>query len=400
MATVSLPPGSWQRPGLAELAKLLDAQTGATRLVGGAVRDLLAGQDAKDIDLATRLTPDQVVARLGKAGIKVIPTGIAHGTVTAVIEAGPVEVTTLRRDVSTDGRRATIAFSDDWREDAARRDFTINALSADLLIGEVYDYFGGVGDLRAGRVCFIGDPLTRIAEDHLRILRFFRFQARFGTGTADADALAACAARANDLMALSRERVADELTKLLGLTDPLVGAGPLLDLRILDSVVPEVVGDARALLTQLVARERAGGHAASALRRLSAILPAVPETVSAIAVRLKFSNAARKHLVALAGRRDQDALAPRALAYWSGREAARDRLLLGGFETARLTGWEPPCFPLSGGALVERGIARGPDVARLLKQIEAQWVDADFPDAAQLEAMADACVAAQTPKER
>ena len=180
--------------------------------------------------------PLDVVARLEAAGIKAVPTGIAHGTVTAVSQGTVVEVTTLRCDVDTDGRRATVAFTDDWAADAARRDFTINALYADPLSGEVIDHVGGEADIAARRVRFIGAPLARIAEDHLRILRFFRFHARFGAGAPDAGALDACTARANDLMALSRERIADELLKLLGLPDPSptlalmaaleIGAGP------------------------------------------------------------------------------------------------------------------------------------------------------------------------------
>ena len=204
----------WQREGLGHLADLLDGHEGQTKLVGGAVRDSLAGLPVKDIDFATRLLPKEVIARLKAGGIKVVPTGLAHGTVTAVLPSGPVEITTLRRDVSTDGRHATIEYSDDWREDASRRDFTINALYANLATGTVDDYFGGVADLQAGRVRFIGDPVKRIAEDHLRILRFFRFSARFASTSLDAEGLSACAQRANDLMALSRERIADELLKL------------------------------------------------------------------------------------------------------------------------------------------------------------------------------------------
>src|SRR5688572_2903859 len=196
---MKLPRASWQtKAGMRPLLDALDAATGATRYVGGCVRDTLLGIPVRDVDLATRLTPEEVMTRLETAGIKAIPTGLAHGTVTAVVGGAPVEVTTLRRDVATDGRRATIAYTDDWREDAARRDFTINALSADPASGEIFDYFGGLADLKARRVRFIGDPLTRIAEDHLRILRFFRFHARFGRGRPDAQGLAACAARAND----------------------------------------------------------------------------------------------------------------------------------------------------------------------------------------------------------
>ena len=167
------------------LLKALGAAEGETRYVGGCVRDTLLGLEVSDVDLATTIAPEEVIARLEAARIKAVPTGLAHGTITAVSGGAPVEVTTLRRDVSTDGRRATVAFTEDWREDAARRDFTINALSADPLSGEVFDYFGGLADLEARKVRFIGEPLQRIAEDHLRILRFFRFHARFGEGAPD-----------------------------------------------------------------------------------------------------------------------------------------------------------------------------------------------------------------------
>ncbi len=201
------------REGFAALIEALGGPD-QTRLVGGVVRDTLLGLDPADVDLATRLLPDDVLARLKAAGIRAVPTGIAHGTVTAVLPSGPIEVTTLRHDVSTDGRHAVVAFTDAWDEDAARRDFTMNALYADPVTGAVFDSVGGLADLEARVVRFIGDPYRRIAEDHLRILRFFRFHARFGD-TIDAEGLAACSARANDLMALSRERIASELLKLL-----------------------------------------------------------------------------------------------------------------------------------------------------------------------------------------
>ena len=227
-----------------------------------------------------------------------MPTGLAHGTITAVIGGKPVEVTTLRRDVATDGRRATIAYTEDWREDAARRDFTINALSADPASGEVFDYFGGLADLEAGRVRFIGDPLQRIAEDHLRILRFFRFHARFGEGAPDEAALAACAARANDLMALSRERIADELLKLLGLPDPTATAALMIERGILRPVLPEIDGADR--LGALVAAEQAAGIAPEPIRRLAALLPPDPDVAADVAARLRLSRRAGKRLVAAA----------------------------------------------------------------------------------------------------
>jgi poly(A) polymerase len=217
-----LEPNAWlDRPGIKRLLKALDAKSGHARFVGGAVRDLLLGEDPGDLDIATTLVPDEVTRRLEKAGIKVVPTGIDHGTITAVSSGTVVEVTTLRSDVSTDGRRATVAFTKDWKADAGRRDFTINALYADPYSGEVVDFYDGLGDLKSRTVRFIGEPLQRIAEDHLRILRYFRFHARYGHGEPDPAALAACCARSNDLMALSRERIAGELMKLLAIPDPV-----------------------------------------------------------------------------------------------------------------------------------------------------------------------------------
>ncbi|HST35067.1 MAG TPA: CCA tRNA nucleotidyltransferase, partial [Allosphingosinicella sp.] len=284
-----LPGAPWRdRPGMERLLKALGADKGETRYVGGCVRDTLLGFPVSDVDLATTLAPEAVIARLEKARIKAVPTGLAHGTVTAVSAGAPVEVTTLRRDLSTDGRRATVAFTEDWREDAARRDFTINALSADPVSGEIFDYFGGLADLEARKVRFIGEPLQRIAEDHLRILRFFRFHARFGTGAPDQAGLAACAARANDLMALSRERIADEVLKLLALPDPAPTVTLMIGQRIFRPVLPEIETAAR--LHALVAAEEAAGVEPAAIRRLAALLPADPETAASVAARLRLSK--------------------------------------------------------------------------------------------------------------
>src|SRR3954468_20033313 len=271
------------RPGMKKLLGALGTDAGETRYVGGCVRDTLLGLEVSDVDLATKLTPETVIDRLRKAGIKSVPTGLAHGTITAVIGGAPVEVTTLRRDVATDGRRATIAYTEDWREDAARRDFTINALSADPARGDVFDYFNGEADLPPRRVRFIGDPLTRIAEDHLRILRFFRFHARFGAGEPDPAALDACTSRANDLMALSRERIADELTKLLALPDPAGAVRLMIERGILKPVLPEIGADAVERLERLIRREREAGVGPHPLRRLAALLPAEPENAAGVA---------------------------------------------------------------------------------------------------------------------
>ena len=377
---LKLDAAKWRRRrGVTRLLEALGADEGLTRYVGGAVRDELLGLAVNDIDLATRIRPEEVVERLEAAGIKAVPTGIEHGTVTAVSEGQPVEVTSLRRDVSTDGRRATVAFTDDWQEDAARRDFTINSLSADPTTGEIFDYFGGLEDIRARHVRFIGEPLARIAEDHLRILRFFRFHARFGSGAPDAEALDACTTRANDLMALSRERIADEILKLLGLPDPAPTVRIMLDCAILKPVLPEIEAPALALLERVIAAEGEAKVGPDALRRFSALLPPDPLLAAKIAARLKLSNRARKRLTCAADR--QLGANPEALAYRVGVECAVDRLLLAG-EPARAASvirWRMPKLPLGGGALIARGVPEGPVVARTLRQIEDRWVEAGFP---------------------
>lgn len=390
-----LPDAEWRRrEGLAELAEVLGAGEGMARFVGGAVRDTLLGIDVADIDIATRHSPERVLELLRAAGIRAVPTGIAHGTVTAVLASGPVEVTTLRRDVSTDGRRATVAFTDDWREDAARRDFTMNALYADPRSGEIFDYFGGLADLDARRVRFIGDPYRRIAEDHLRILRFFRFLARFGDAP-DAQGLQACADRAKDLMALSRERIADELLKLLVARDAVRIVALMIEQGIFAPVLPEITAEGARRLAELAAREEATGQPPHAIRRLAALLPPDPAVAESVGARLKLSNAQRKRLesaVVVAGSED-----PRALGYRIGTQQAIDRYLLGAAPPAEpvaaLAGWQPPALPISGGALVERGLSKGPEVARALRAVENQWIAEGFPDASRVSAIADAVVA-------
>ena len=368
-----------KRRGMARVLKALGAEEGLTRYVGGAVRDDLLGLPVSDIDLATRIKPDEVMERLRKARIKAVPTGIDHGTITAVSDGRAVEITTLRRDVSTDGRRATIAFTDDWQEDAARRDFTINALSADPVSGELFDYFGGLADLEQRHIRFIGDPLQRIAEDHLRILRFFRFHARFDAGEPDAAALEACTARANDLMALSRERIADELLKLLGVANPAPTVGVMLQRNILKPVLPEIEPERLGDLEALLSAERHAGIAGDPLRRLAALLPRDPVLAEDIAVRLRLSNKARKRLACAAA--SDPASGPHALAYRLGTDCAVDRLLLAGqtADAAAVSQWETPRLPISGGALIKRGLAQGPAVAQTLRRIEDRWVDEGFP---------------------
>jgi poly(A) polymerase len=395
---VRLREAPWQRTrGMARLLAALGADEQAIRFVGGCVRDTLLGLPVSDVDLATRLTPDEVIARLGKAKLKAIPTGIAHGTVTAVVEGKPVEITTLRRDVATDGRRATIAYTDDWRDDAARRDFTINALSADPASLEIHDYFNGLPDLEARRVRFIGNALTRIAEDHLRILRFFRFHARFGRRAPDAEGLAACAARANDLMALSRERIADELLKLLSLPDPVETVGLMLANGIFAPVLPEIASEGVERLRGLVQREQAADVAPDGIRRLGALLPADDAIAAAVAARLRLSKAQRLRLLCIADRGESLPDDPRAAAYVHGLPCAVDLLLLAErFSSAEararvraLDGWQRPKLPVGGGQLIARGLPAGPTVAKSLQAIERAWIAAGFPTGDEVRSIVD-----------
>jgi poly(A) polymerase len=312
---------------------------------------------------------------LDKAGIKPIPTGIDHGTVTAVLPEGAVEITTLRHDVSTDGRRATVKFADDWRQDAARRDFTINALYVDPKTLEISDFFDGIADLKARRVRFIGDARQRIREDHLRILRYFRFQARFGSRPADQEAEEAVSELAATLKALSRERIGMETMNLLALTDPAPTIARMAELGVLAVFLPEADPTA---LAALVSEEQRQAIAPDPLRRLAALLPADPQLAEQVAARFRLSGAQKKRL-ALAAGRNGDPEDPQALAYRLGREQALDRLLLAGADASTLGGWTIPTFPLKGGEIVARGVKAGPAVARTLRQVEERWIEEGFP---------------------
>jgi len=396
MTTAKLPAADWTRdPPLARLVAALTADGGAVRYVGGAVRDTIAGLAVSDVDLATPLEPVDVVARLKAADIKTVPTGIAHGTVTAVVAGKPFEVTTLRRDVATDGRRATVAFATDWRDDAARRDFTINALYADPQSGEISDYFGGLDDLAAGRVRFIGDAAARIDEDHLRILGFFRFHARFGKGAPDEQALEAVVAKAETMRALSRERIASEVLRLLAFDDPRATLELMVAHRIFGPIVPEIDEASLARLDTLMANERASGAKPDGVLRLIALAPLDPDETTSMIARLKLStaNQRRAKCARMAGARLSDD--PRHLAYRLGVEAARDGWLLSGDRAAttqalaRLDGWTPPQLPIKGGMIVARGIVAGPLVARMLAEVENRWVAEDFPEDARARAILD-----------
>ena len=383
-------------PATAAVLDALETAGGAdcARFVGGCVRNALIGKPIDDIDIATRLSPQAVIEALKAAGLKAVPTGVEHGTVTAVSGGKGFEVTTLRRDVATDGRRAVVAFTDDWAEDARRRDFTLNSLYAQR-DGSIYDPTGhGVADARAGRVVFVGDADQRIAEDHLRILRFFRFQARFGSGAPDAAGLAACTARANDLMALSRERVRGELLRLLAVRDPVPTIAVMLQHRILVSVLPEITsfdGLARLVAVEAALAARATApnpwldREAIALRRLAALLPSDPHLLDAVATRLRLSNLERARLVATAASASAPLLAQ---AYRDGVATAADRLLLAARAPPdaallaaldQLRRWQRPALPLSGKDIIARGTAPGPEVSRRLASFEAAWIGAGFP---------------------
>jgi poly(A) polymerase len=382
-------PQSWMtNPATLGVLEALEAGGAAARFVGGSVRDALLGRPIGDIDIATPAPPERVIELLEKQGIKVVPTGLAHGTVTAIAGNPPrhFEITTLRRDVETYGRRARVAFDADWTQDAARRDFTINAIFLDP-DGTVHDPVGGLADLRARRVRFVGDPAIRIAEDVLRILRYYRFEARFGTGLSDPPARAACRALTHLLPNLSAERVAQELMKLLETSDP-VGA---LRMMVEDGVLLVILPEARRLdrLRHMIAIE----PEPDPLRRLAALIEVDGPGAVALAERLHFSNAWRDRLHGLAPPwaidPSADIAAQRRALYRLGAERYRDVALLLAAERAmsrgRLTellalarAWTPPAFPLSGRDVTALGIPPGPRIGRLLDATHAWWEAGDF----------------------
>jgi poly(A) polymerase len=378
----------------------LQARGTAVRYVGGCVRDALAGRPVKDVDLATPDPPDHVVLLLSAAAIKVVPTGLAHGTVTAVTGGRPFEITTLRHDVETDGRRAKVAFTDDWIADAARRDFTMNALSA-APDGALFDPFGGVVDLAAGRVRFVGAPEQRIREDVLRILRFFRFHASHGRGAPDESGLAACRALAQLLPTLSAERIQAEVLRLLEAPDPAPTVAIMLANAILAPILPELVDHKR--LAALLAIERTRGTG-DRIRRLAALIPPGTQAGAAVAERLRLSNAEKRRLTVLAG--PPIAIGAIALAHdertWrralqtQGAGDVRDLATLA-WADAALQGpvpevdarafadlialaedWRPIPFPLAGRDLQALGVPPGPEIGRLLEAAKRWWEDEDY----------------------
>ena len=355
------------------------------RFVGGCVRNALIGAPIDDIDIATTLTPDAVVAALKAAGLKSVPTGIEHGTVTAISEHQPFEITSLRRDVSTDGRRATVAFTTDWREDAGRRDFRLNALYADA-DGDILDPTGqGYDDAMAGRIVFVGEPEGRIREDYLRILRFYRFYAWYGRGAPDAAAVAACADLAEGVERLSAERVSKELLKLLAAPDPRPAVRLMHEAGVLGRVVPEP--------TDLTLFEAMAALSSDPVLRLSALLPADPAKAAEAARRLRLSNAQRERLVEAVSGEATTGLTgaqARAALYRDGRQAFEDRVMRawaagGDAEGVRgllalAQGWTRPALPVGGRDLARLGLKPGPETGRVLKAFEDGWIADDFPD--------------------
>jgi poly(A) polymerase len=370
--------------------------TDCARYVGGCVRNTLIGREVDDIDIATALTPDRVTEALRAAGLKAVPTGVEHGTVTAVSGGRPYEITTLRRDVATDGRRAVVAFSTDWSEDARRRDFTLNALYARRDGGLVDPTGHGAADARAGRIVFVGEPEQRVREDYLRILRFFRFLAWYGSGPPDAAALAACESLRGELKTLSAERVSKELLKLFAADDPREATALMARTGVLGEVLPAPVDLDR--FNGLVAIEADQLFETDAALRLAALLPDDQVGAVQFAEALRLSNAERDRIAA--------ALAPtpvlkswmspreiRRVLYRLGPQAFRDRAKLAWARADRTAatpqwrgmialgeGWTAPAFPLTGQDVIAAGVPKGPMVGQVLREVEDWWIDHDFID--------------------
>jgi poly(A) polymerase len=363
---------------------------GEARFVGGAVRNALLGVPVVDVDIAVPMPPGEASARLKSKAIKVVETGLEHGTITAVAGTHAFEVTSLRRDVETDGRHAKVAFTDDWAEDAARRDFTINALYASI-DGDIYDYATGVEDLIAGKVRFMGDARARIAEDYLRVLRLFRFHAWYGKGEIDAEGLRAAAEAKGRLSSLSAERVAKELLRLLQAANPI----PVLRVMAATGILPLLLPGALQLarLEKLAQLEAENLLPADAVLRLAALLPDDDRAAATAADALKLSNAIRDRLdQALGGEKigaQISAQEARRRLYRIGAASFKDKVMLQMASTPQGAGawrmllqmadnWQRPRFALTGRDVMQAGISQGPDVGRLLAQVEDWWVEGDF----------------------
>ncbi|MGY8708001.1 CCA tRNA nucleotidyltransferase [Bradyrhizobium sp. 18BD] len=401
--------------GTSRVLQLLGTDGEEARVVGGAVRNALLGLVPGDIDIATTALPEEVVRRAKKAGIKSVPTGIDHGTVTLVIDSHPYEVTTLREDTETFGRKAKVAFGRDWVKDAERRDFTMNGLSVDAA-GIVYDYVGGIADARTRRVRFIGDPDQRIAEDYLRILRFFRIHAAFGAGEPDRDGNLACIRGRAGLATLSAERVRMEMLKLLLAGGASAAALAMADGGLLQALIGGVAYPGP--LTAMIAIERELGLTASSTRRLAALTVAVTEDAKRVATRLRLSNAEAKALDSMGHRwwrfAAMDEAHARRLLYRLGAERYHDRVLLAWARAAddvhsprwRALAelpqrWTAPKFPLRATDFIARGLAEGPALGHVLTLAEDAWLAADFPlDEAALASIADQAAARVSRDER
>jgi len=405
IAAAPLADAAWLKEGaVARLLAVLDRDGEEARVVGGAVRNALLHLPVGEIDVATSAVPQEVVRRVKAAGWKAVPTGIEHGTVTVVIDKHPFEVTTLRQDVETFGRKARVEFGRDWVIDAQRRDFTINALSASAT-GEVFDYVGGLDDISARRVRFIGDPQARIAEDFLRILRFFRFHAHFAAGLPDGAGLAACIRARAGLDQLSRERVRMELVKLVTAPRAAATLWVMAECGILGAVLGGVAYVPS--FEKLAGHEAALGLESDAVRRLGALSVAVREDAERLAERLRLSNAEAQRLLAVDGwwrvapsAAEQPA---HALLYQLGPQSFVDRVLIAWTRAARDADdtdwrtlvtlpqrWSAPIFPLKSADFIRRGVPKGPVLGAALRAAEAAWIAADFPMARDaLDAIAD-----------
>ena len=390
---------------LGRILDKLDCDGEEARVVGGAVRNALLGLPVDEVDVATTAVPDEVIRRSVAAGFKTAPTGIAHGTVTVIVEGTPFEVTTLREDVESYGRRAMVAFGRDWRRDAERRDFTINALSLSR-DGKIHDYVGGLNDVRAHRVRFICDAGQRIAEDYLRILRFFRFHAAYGAGEPDQAGLHACVAARAGLDHLSRERVRMELLKLLAAPRAAVTLAIMAETGLLLGVLGGI--PLIASLSDMIAVEAVVGAAADPVRRLGALAVLVAEDAARLAQRLRLSNAEQAQLASLADAWWSVApaageQAARALLYRLGPAPYLDRVLLAWARSQAEAGdaawrdlatlperWTAPGFPLKAADFIDRGVEKGPALGKALAAAEAAWIAAEFPgDAVRLAAIAE-----------
>ncbi|MBL8546205.1 MAG: CCA tRNA nucleotidyltransferase [Hyphomonadaceae bacterium] len=376
------------------LAALEAARADGSRFVGGCVRNTLIGAPVDDLDIATQLTPPETIAVAAEAGFAAHPTGIEHGTITVVVDRKPFEVTTLRRDVTTDGRRATVAFTESWEEDAQRRDFRMNALYADAQ-GHIHDPTGGgLDDARTGRVIFIGDAATRIKEDYLRILRFFRFNAWYARTPIDPHGLQACADLVAGLDSLSVERIWKEVKKLLGAPDPRAAWEGMSAIEVRARALPELDNTPR--LRALMDLEADLMLPVDAMTRVAAALED-QEGAKALSRRLKLSNEERDRLVGALG--DDVKITSymslremRRAIYKLGNEAFRDRVMLAWAASgndkaqawralvAHAQMWKAPKLPLTGDEVMAAGIPAGPKVGLIMREVEDWWIDADFPD--------------------